>query len=147
MSNQKVTRNKYNYFSLSQEVNYDPLSEEEVDRNMDPNPSGPTPSSTSISLMSVNTTVTAHQTSLGATTVTSTSTGDIAPPNGQPAPLGKATEERTVPGQSQQELKELRLKAQLTREKLKQKLFASTNVHKNTKWLSNLKLSQGWRKF
>ena len=118
MSNQKVTRNKYNYFSLSQEVNYDPLSEEEVDRNMDPNPSGPTPSSTSISLMSVNTTVTDHQTSLGATTVTSTSTGDIAP-LGQTAPLGKATEERTVPGQSQQELKELRLKAQLTREKIK----------------------------
>ena len=118
MSNQKVTRNKYNYFSLSQEVNYDPLSEEEVDRNMDPNPSGPTSSSTSISLMSVNTTVTAHQTSLGATTVTSTSTGDIAP-LGQTAPRGKATEERTVPGQSQQELKELRLKAQLTRDKIK----------------------------
>jgi len=56
---------------------------------MDPNPSGPTSSSTSISLMSVNTTVTAHQTSLGATTVTSTSTGDIAP-LGQTAPLGKA---------------------------------------------------------
>ena len=88
MSNSKVTRNKYNYFSISQEVNYDPLSEEEVDRNMDPNPSGPTSSSTSISLKSVNTTVTAHQISLGATTVTSTSTGVIAPPNGQHAPLG-----------------------------------------------------------
>ena len=89
-------------------MNYDPLSEEEVDRNMNPNSSGRTSSSTSISLKSVNTTVTAHQISLGATTVTSTSTGDIAPPTGQHAPLGQAKEDtkgRTVPGQSQQELK------------------------------------------
>ena len=74
-------------------MNYDPLSEEEVDRNMDPNPSGPTSSSTSISLKSVNTTVTAHQISLGATTVTSPSMGDIAPQTGQHAPLGQATED------------------------------------------------------
>ena len=103
---------------------------------MDPNPSGPTSSSTSIPLKPVNATVTAHQTSLGATTVTSTSMGDITPH----APLGQATEDtkgRTVSGQSQQELKESRLKAQLMRDKIKRRQFENINARKNTKWLSN----------
>ena len=77
---------------------------------MDPNPSGPTSSSTSIPLKPVNATVTARQTLLGATTVTSTSMGDITPQTGQHAPLGQATEDtkgKTVTGQPQQELRKV----------------------------------------
>ena len=97
-------------------MDYDALSEEDVERNT-------TSSSTSTSLKPVNTTANAHQTSLEAATVTSTSTGEIAPQMGQSAPPTGHTagdaKGKTMLVQSQTELSEIRAKAQLTRDKIR----------------------------